>query len=172
LNIFDDQGEFDVLLMSDSDLFATPPMESYSPTPALPSPPSSVPRPPAVQLTFSVVEHGKSALGVGGRKKNQIRKGEGKDAKKDPRDGYEYVNGIFFGILKDMNGGQLGAKTLFKLIVLVQRDNKQTLTSLNRWMPNAYSWLDENSSHIDLNLLARHLEEVREVGGAGGLQSF
>jgi hypothetical protein len=39
-------------------------------------------------------------------------------------------------------------------------------------MPNAYSWLDENSSHIDPNLLARCLEEARELGGTNGLQSF
>jgi hypothetical protein len=180
--VFDDFDEFGFRLTSEDDSFESPPMKPPSPTPqvaALPFPsPASRPSyvPPAGQLAVVVVEHGKSALSVGGRKKNQIKKGEGKDARKDPRDGYDYVNGPFFSILKNMNGGQLGAKTLFKLAVLVQRDSRQSLTPLNRWckrrMPNAYSWLDENISRIDRDLLARCLKEAREVSGTGGLQSF
>jgi hypothetical protein len=146
--------------------------------PAFPSPPSPPPEVQrwAVHLGVSGRQHAKSALSVGGRKKNQIKKGEGKDAKKDERDGYDYVNGHFYGVLTRMNDGQLGAKTLFKVVLFAYRDSKQPLLPLNRWckrrMPNAYSWLDDNKSRIDNDLLQRCLAQAKEAVEGGGLRSF
>jgi hypothetical protein len=86
------------------------------------------------------------------RRKNKIKKGEGRDAKKDGRDNYLYYEGHYFEVLSSLQKKPVNSKVLFELCKVVEARAQLPLTALNRWakrrMPNAYAWLDENESAI------------------------
>jgi hypothetical protein len=117
--------------------------------------------------------HARLMLRAAAGRKNRIKKGEGKDARKDSRDGYDYARGHFFGVLTGLNVTQLSAKVLFRVVALAQgRAGKQT-TNLNRWgkrrVPNAYCWLDENRGIISDELIGQCLDDAKAQGGASQL---
>jgi hypothetical protein len=131
------------------------------PMPVLPPPYATV-RP---QLSGLFWKGHAKLMPIVGARKNRMKKGAGKDSKKDSRDGYDYVHGHFFGVLTALNTKQLSAKTLFSLVVLAhQRVDEQT-TNLNRWakrrMPNAYCWLDENRGIISDERIGQCLDDVK-----------
>jgi hypothetical protein len=92
------------------------------------------------------------------RKKNTIKKGEGRDAKKDDKDNYQYCEGHSFKMLRVLQKKKpVSSKVLFELCRLVEERATGTLTTLNRWakrrMPNAYAWLDDNEKGIGDELM-------------------
>jgi hypothetical protein len=99
----------------------------------------------------------KSKGKAGNRKphRNQIKKGEGRDAKKDFWDFYDYQHGFFYGELRKIEENSLSAKLVFEICkVLRQKDrtDKEPLETANRWakrrMRNAYAWLDRHREKI------------------------
>jgi hypothetical protein len=101
-------------------------------------------------LTSGQSDNSRSMLAE--RKKNKIKKGEGRDAKKDDRDNYRYSEGHYFKVLSSLQKKPVNSKVLFELCKVVKASAQGPLTALNRWakrrMANAYSWLDENERTI------------------------
>jgi hypothetical protein len=98
------------------------------------------------------------------RKKNKIAKGDGRDAKPDPRDGYNYQIGNFFPILARLNGAALTAKVLFPFIEIIARTVPVSVNPnrfAKRRIPNAYCWLDENRNDIPEEVAAQCLSQAK-----------
>jgi hypothetical protein len=123
------------------------------------------------QLTSSTDSEwdGKSKGRVGNREShhNQIKKGEGRDAKKDFWDFYVYEHGFFYEQLRKIEKNSISAKLVFEICrVLREKDrtDKQKLEKANRWakrrMPNAYAWLDRQREKISKE---EFLESVKEA---------
>jgi hypothetical protein len=95
--------------------------------------------------------------GDGGRerKRNKIKKGEGRDAEKDEWDDYDYLKGHFYCLLRNGGGSVPKSKQLFgvcKKVEEVMKSRGCELSERNRWakrrIANAYAWLDRNVSQI------------------------
>jgi hypothetical protein len=97
--------------------------------------------------------------------KKRAKKGTGPDAKRDPRDGYNFRNGRSFNLTQRWFGRALPLKLLSPICTLIASRSLVPLTKLNRFakrrMSNAYCWLDENHDRIDPNFLRQCFNEVQ-----------
>jgi hypothetical protein len=143
--------------------FGETPSDASSPLPQPPTPASPPPREsssppggPPLELGFCCPP-GAPALSCGGRprKPNKVRKGEGRDSKKDEWDDYSAVGGHFYQVLLRGSGRPPIAAALFALCAALEKrlgaENGE-LSKRNRWakrrVANAYAWLDRNAGSI------------------------
>jgi hypothetical protein len=98
------------------------------------------------------------------RKKNSIRKGDGKDAAPDEHDNYKHHQGWAFNVLKDALRSEITAVAICNVVKELSR--QAGVTPPNRWAqrrkPNAYSWIDRNKAVIQAEVLC---EVARRVSG-------
>jgi hypothetical protein len=99
---------------------------------------------------------------------NLIKKGEGRDAKKDPSDNYAYEEGFFYRELRSLVGKPPFAKLVFEICKVLReqdRTGKPPLEAANRWakrrMPNAYAWLDRQWGKVTKEELLECLREAQ-----------
>jgi hypothetical protein len=88
-------------------------------------------------------------------RRNQIKKGEGRDAQEDLFDHYDFYGKSAHQMFQQAGETQPSAKLVFEVCkCLVEHDSgtQKVLSFQNRWakrrMPNAYAWLDQNSSAL------------------------
>jgi hypothetical protein len=85
------------------------------------------------------------------RKKNAIKKGDGKDAREDEFDHYNYLNGRSYPVMREVLGHSPKADLVLRVCKRIRTQSGESGVSLsypNRWAKrrcaNALAWLDRN----------------------------
>jgi hypothetical protein len=117
----------------------------------------------------SKVAKGKGRAGDREPHRNQIKKGEGRDARKDFFDCYDYEHGFFYEELRKIETNPPSAKLVFEICKVLRekhRSDKELLETANRWakrrMPNAYAWLDRQREKISKEEILDCLREAKD----------
>jgi hypothetical protein len=110
----------------------------------------------------------KERVGIQERHHNLVKKGEGRDAKKDLWDNYLYDEGFFYGVLYKTEGKSPSAKLVFEVCKVLReqdRSGKDPFEPANRWakrrMANAFAWLDRHKGKISTEEFLDCLREAK-----------
>jgi hypothetical protein len=90
-------------------------------------------------------------------KKNQIRKGEGKDGQPDQYDKYLFVDEWAYGVIRKCADCAPKARQVFDICTLLEqrcRDLSIRNRAAKRRLPNAYCWIDRNKDSIPVEVLS------------------
>jgi hypothetical protein len=101
------------------------------------------------------------------KNRNKIKKGDGKDARADPRDYYAFEAGQAYNDITELNGGPALAPIVFTIAKLVADTFAEQVTAPNRFakrrVPNPYSWMDEHWQFVNPRLLADLFARAKQV---------
>jgi hypothetical protein len=137
-----------------------PPIGARDLSSSVPSSPSEDPGSCGTPPSSPVFSGGELALSP--HKKNQTKKGDGKDAKADEFDKYEYAKGWSYKVFEQELGHAPKSQLVFAVCKTI-RGAYRAASYQNRWakrrFANAFAWLDRNQELIELDLLKRAIHQ-------------